>query len=327
MSLPTIIDLIIVIVLVLYAIDGYRRGFLLLGLELAGTILAFYFALIFASPVGSVINDYFALPQPLQKPIGFLLLWFTIQTLYVAASNVGYPLIPQALRNALANRILGIPPSLAKGLVMIAIIATLLVVLPIQGRFRTAVFQSRLGKPLVTKTQQIQQYVIRAYSKELTDTLTFLTTTPLVPKLQEKGESLKLHFTTTQVSVDEQSEAEMLRLVNAERAKAGLKTLAIDVKLRSVARAHAKDMFAQGYFSHDAPDGKNPFDRLSEAGVSYLTAGENLALAPTVELAHVGLMNSPKHRDNILYLEFGHAGIGVIDGGIYSKMFVQEFTD
>ena len=56
-------------------------------------------------------------------------------------------------------------------------------------------------------------------------------------------------------------------------------------------------------------------------------AGENLALAPTTEFAHEGLMNSPGHRANILNGQFRRVGIGVLDGGIYGKMFVQEFTD
>jgi uncharacterized protein YkwD len=66
---------------------------------------------------------------------------------------------------------------------------------------------------------------------------------------------------------------------------------------------------------------------MTESGVQYMLAGENLAYAPTVEIAHKGLMNSPGHRENILRPEFGRIGIGVIDGGIYGKMFTQNFGD
>jgi uncharacterized protein YkwD len=75
------------------------------------------------------------------------------------------------------------------------------------------------------------------------------------------------------------------------------------------------------------PDGKDPFARMEDAGIKFLVAGENLALAPNVDLAHEGLMNSPGHRANILTAEFGKVGIGCIDGGQYGKMFSQEFTD
>ena len=86
-------------------------------------------------------------------------------------------------------------------------------------------------------------------------------------------------------------------------------------------------MFEKGYFSHNSPEGKTPFDRIDTAQIQYKAAGENLAYAPSVEVAHEGLMNSPGHKENILRPEFGTLGVGVIDGGINGKMFCQEFTD
>src|SRR5690606_22274952 len=95
-------------------------------------------------------------------------------------------------------------------------------------------------------------------------------------------------------------EERMLELVNAERASAGLSPLEPDPALVPVARAHSKDMFARGYFSHYSPEGEDLTDRLREYEVRFLTAGENLALAPTLVGAHQGLMRSPGHRANIL---------------------------
>jgi uncharacterized protein YkwD len=86
-------------------------------------------------------------------------------------------------------------------------------------------------------------------------------------------------------------------------------------------------MFARGYFAHETPEGESPFDRFNKAGITYRTAGENLALAPTLSLAHTGLMNSPGHRANILNPEFGRVGIGIIDGGLHGLMVTQDFRD
>jgi uncharacterized protein YkwD len=119
----------------------------------------------------------------------------------------------------------------------------------------------------------------------------------------------------------------MLRLINQERLKEGLPALVWDEAAAKVARAHSVDMFKRGYFSHENPDGLSPFDRMEKAGITYSAAGENLAYAATVELAHAGLMRSPGHRANILEKDFGRVGIGVIDGGIYGKMFTQNFRD
>jgi uncharacterized protein YkwD len=119
----------------------------------------------------------------------------------------------------------------------------------------------------------------------------------------------------------------MLIDVNKERKTQGLQPLVMDEKLQVLARNYAKDMFKRGYFSHNNPEGYSPFDRMAVAGIDYQAAGENLALAPNESLAMQGLMNSPGHKANILSPKFGRVGIGVIDGGIYGEMFVQEFTD
>jgi len=97
--------------------------------------------------------------------------------------------------------------------------------------------------------------------------------------------------------------------------------------LQPVGRAHAADMLKRGYFSHYTPEGLSPFDRMEQAGITYLYAGENLAFSPNVTLAMQGLMNSPGHRENILSEHFGRVGIGVLDAGVYGEMFVQEFRD
>ena len=143
----------------------------------------------------------------------------------------------------------------------------------------------------------------------------------------ESERRVELGFTTTRVRTDAAAEEAMLRLINRERAQHGLKTLTLHKDARTVARAYSRRMLAEGYFSHRDNDGKTPFDRLRAGGVRYSAAGENLALAPTLALAHQGLMNSPGHRANILSRDYGKVGIGVIDAGRYGLMITQNFTD
>ncbi|HEX8608233.1 MAG TPA: CAP domain-containing protein, partial [Pedobacter sp.] len=122
-------------------------------------------------------------------------------------------------------------------------------------------------------------------------------------------------------------EAAMLIMVNKERVKRGLKTLKADPELACVARKHAIDMFARSYFSHYTPEKVDPFGRMRADGVVFFTAGENLALAQTLSIAHNGLMNSPGHRANILNPAFGRLGVGIVDGGIYGLMITQNFRN
>ena len=85
-------------------------------------------------------------------------------------------------------------------------------------------------------------------------------------------------------------------------------------------------MIDKNYFDHTSPTYGSPFQMMSKHGVTYNYAGENLAGAPSVDIAHTNLMNSPGHRANILSPNYNYVGIGVKDGGPYGKMFVQEFV-
>lgn len=120
-------------------------------------------------------------------------------------------------------------------------------------------------------------------------------------------------------------EQKMLELINAERKKAGLQPLAVDMRLVTISRLKSKDMIDKNYFSHTSPTYVSSFDALKANGVTYRYAGENLAGASTVERAHTNLMNSPGHRANILNPNYNYVGIGIVDGGPYGKMFTQTF--
>lgn len=120
------------------------------------------------------------------------------------------------------------------------------------------------------------------------------------------------------------AERKMLRAINEEREERGLQPLTWCASCASVARNHSEGMYRGGYFSHEDLDGDDPFDRMVNAGVSYGAAGENLALAPTIEEAHAGLMKSPDHRANILRAQFEQVGIGIYEGP-YGLMCTQVF--
>ncbi len=66
---------------------------------------------------------------------------------------------------------------------------------------------------------------------------------------------------------------------------------------------------------------------MQAGGVSFILAGENLAVAPTISIAHKGLMDSPGHRENILRPQFHRVGIGAARGGRYGIMFTQNFAN
>lgn len=118
----------------------------------------------------------------------------------------------------------------------------------------------------------------------------------------------------------------MLNLVNSERSKMGLRPLQADLKLTQVARLKSQDMIAKNYFSHTSPTYGSPFNMMKTYGITYRTAGENLAGNGSVTGAHTSLMNSSGHRANILNSNYTHVGIGIVSGGRYGMMFTQMFV-
>ena len=100
-----------------------------------------------------------------------------------------------------------------------------------------------------------------------------------------------------------------------------------DEVLQNAAFKHAEDMFTRGYFSHDTPEGIDPFERMKQLHIRFKAAGENLAHSNALLSAHNGLMKSPGHRANILNAHFGRLGIAILDGGDKGLMIVEEFRD
>ena len=121
-------------------------------------------------------------------------------------------------------------------------------------------------------------------------------------------------------------EAEVVRLVNAERAKQGLSPLTQDWQLSRVARYKSQDMRDLGYFSHTSPTYGSPFDMMRSFGISYRTAGENIAKGyQSPEAVVNGWMNSPGHRANILNSSYTHIGVGYVASGNYwTQMFISK---
>ena len=118
--------------------------------------------------------------------------------------------------------------------------------------------------------------------------------------------------------------SQVVELVNAERAKYGLSALTVDAKVQQAALVRAKES-AQS-FSHTRPNGSSFSTALTEAGVSYRRAGENIAYGQrTPQQVMNAWMNSSGHRANILNEDFTTIGVGytVINGTAY---WAQLFT-
>lgn len=137
------------------------------------------------------------------------------------------------------------------------------------------------------------------------------------------GQSINIPTADPSVTAFEQ---EVIRLVNEIRVRNGLKALSYDWELSRVARIKSQDMKDNRYFAHNSPIYGTPFQMIKNFGISYRSAGENIAKGyPTPQAVVNGWMNSSGHRANILNASFTHIGVGYVAGGHYwTQMFIRK---
>lgn len=320
------IDGVIIVILLFYAAEGYALGALPAFFDLLQFTASFFIGLKFYNVLSPVFANFTAIPHGIGNAISFFIIAFLSEVILqiffrLLLKRVMQESVLQKKELAKMNKILGILPGTLSGLVLVMFVLTVIASIPVSPFLKQSLFNSPIGNTLLARSQLFEKQVSQVFGPAANDTLNFLTVEP------ESTSTVPLHFTYADGKPDAAAEQQMFQMVNDERAKVGLQLLVQDNLLQQVARSHAQDMLARGYFSHYTPEGLSPFDRMNRAGVAYESAGENLAFSPNVTLAMQGLMNSPGHRANILSKDFGKVGIGVIDAGIFGEMFVQEFTN
>ncbi len=316
------IDILLLIVVLLSVMNGFRRGFISGSLDLLGWIGSLLAGLRFYQLVAQWLGLHFDLwSEVWDQPAAFLLIVIVTGLLIHLLGQAIFKRFTKDVHEGRVNRILGTLPGFLNGLIIASILAALMLSVPLPEPVRERARESAGVNRLAVFTERLETALVPIFDDAITQTLNKLTIRP------ESTERVELPYTVAESRPRPQLEAEMLELVNEERRAAGLAPLAPDPELVEVARRHSADMWARGYFAHVTPEGNSPFDRIREADVRFLTAGENLALAPTVRIAHVGLMNSPGHRANILRSQFGRVGIGIMDGGMRGIMVTQNFRN
>ena len=312
-----------IVLLVAAAIwGGYRSGFIATTYGLATWIVSFAAAVLFQSNAAQVIERLGAHPAT-ARPIGFIVVLVLVESLFSIAGFLALTPVVRAVHRVRTfervDRIAGVVPATARALFVIAIILAALVVSPVSSDVKATVESSRIARALIDQISALQPTLAKL-SGQLGETVPLFVT-----RLgEDQSEALDLPD-DLQLTPDAVAERQMFDLVNEERSTAGLRPLAWDDRLVPVARQHSEEMFRLKYFSHVSPITGSPFDRLRAAGISYTRAGENLAYAQSVSVAHRGLMQSPGHRENILRPEFTRMAVGVISAGPYGRMFTQLF--
>lgn len=315
------IDLLILLIIFLTILSGWHSGFVASLLNLVrwvGTLVISFRLYPYLSEWLSQNTNWSVYWIP---PISFFVIAMLSSILIQTLGNLITQRLPAGIYHSKVNKFFGTIPGFASGLVMAAIIAILLLALPLPPGFDEKVQASKLVGRFGVYSDRLKAHLAPVFDRTVKRTLNRITIAP------ESGNYIELPFTVEDYTPRPDLEQRMLELLNKERVAQGLKPLEPDTALTTVARQHSADMFTRGYFSHFSPEGASAADRVRSARIPYRTVGENLAMAPTLPIAHKGLMDSPGHRANILEKRFRRVGIGVLQGGKHGLMITQKFRN
>ena len=315
------IDVSLIIVVFFGVLSGWKKGFILGILDLVSLIGSIIAGLYFYQYLGTFFQKNIPSLGVWTLPVAFLIIIVVARIIFSLITRAFLSTTSNQVYKNGANRFFGIIPGTVNGIINASILAALLLAIPISDELSDTARESKIAGKLATQMEGLEAMLSPIFDEAIRRSMNNLTVDPASEK------SVDLHYSVTNPRVRPNLEMEMLDMVNEERLKMGLKVLKADPEMAQVARTHSADMFARGYFSHVSPEGKTLADRIRSAGVSFVTAGENLALGPTLTICHDGLMKSPGHRKNILHPSFGRLGIGILDGGRHGLMITQNFRN
>lgn len=316
-----LIDIILVIIIGLAIYGGYARGFILGSIELLSWLLGLLIAFCGYPYIAILLEKLFPNIGVWNFPLSFFIALIIARIIFGALANRFLATTSPQAHNNTANKALGTLPGLVNGVIYAAVISALLMAFPFSDALSAKTKESQLAGRFALKVEWLEDKLAPVFDEAISKTMNMLTVEPKSLK------SYDLKFTVDNPEVREDLEVKMLLWVNEERAKEGLRPVKADPEMREVARAHSRDMFAKGYFAHMNKENLSPAQRARKAGVRFITAGENLALGPTLQICHEGLMNSPGHRANILNKAYGRLGIGILEGGRHGLMVTQNFRN
>lgn len=316
-----LVDLIIVVALIYGAYAGYRKGFISVGYGLGVMIVSLVVAALIYGPMaklmvqkGGVVPSFAAVLS-----IGII----TMLCILLASFTAGNQLrrVPDSVKRSDWNMWLGAAVNVLRTFILIVLALIVAIALPFGASSKRHITESVITSRALPIIAPVQRVFNQRFGATISDAINFFTVDPAG---QEK---IDLGFKTTNVTVDEADEELLLAYINRERTTRGLQPLQSNPAAREVARAHSREMFALGYFSHIDAGGGDAYARIRAANIKFSIVGENLAVAPTADQAHLGLMDSPGHRANIVSTEYKSVGIGVVDGGPYGLMITEDFLD
>lgn len=315
------VDLVIIVILLYYVFEAFRYGLWSIVIDFVSFLGSLLLSLFTYKYIATLLKSNFNLPLSFANAFGFVVSAILLEIILGYMFTYLIRKLPKKVLEFKYNKFIALIPSLGEGLILVAFLLTAVIALPVLPQVKKDVTASKIGRFILKETSGLEAEINKIFGGVVNDSLTYFTIEP------KSNQTINLGNGIDHLSYDHESETKMFSDVNNERTNRGLTALTWSPKIVGVAEAYAWDMWVRHYFSHYNPEGKTVADRFTATGISWTVVGENLALAPTEATAMTGLMNSPEHKANILDTQFHTIGIGVVDNGIYGKIFVQEFSN
>lgn len=318
------IDFVLGAYLASLAVRGWTRGLVRELVDLVGLVLGVFIAFRLSEPFGDFLAGRFQVtPEIARLGAGIVLMIITGSGLAVAAHHLTRAMKLPGLN--LTNRVLGSGLAIAWGTLIALAMVSVVRVLPFPPAVAEALDESVVVERVAGPEAFPRRIFLAVAGDEVLRSLTALR--PLVG-----GDRLVLDADdrveippSDDIEVVGEAEQELFSLANRERVDQAVTPLVWSEGLAEVARAHAEEMYRQGYVSHVSPTTGTVSDRVEAAGIPVLVVGENLGLASSAAAVHLGLMESPAHRENLLRSEFDRVGIGAVQGPL-GLMVVEVYA-
>ena len=320
------LDVLLIGFFVFLMVRGWYRGFVRESMDLVGLLLGTVLAFRFGPAVGVVIEAMAGTSSDTSRFAGGFVVFLAV--------GIGAAVATRAIERKarlpglnLINRAGGAGLAMAWGVFLATIVLTLGVVLPTPAAVTDTLEGSAIARSLTDPNGAPQQAFNGLAGDRIVEALMNLRDVVGERRVIIEGaETIELPAADPgDLEAGPGDAVAIFEALNRSRLDAGLDPLAWSPALADVGKAHAEEMYLQGYFSHLSPFTGTVGDRLLDADITYRFAGENLALAASAEEVHDGLMESPGHRANIESPDFNRVGIGVVRGPL-GLMTVQVFT-
>ncbi len=321
-----IVDLVIVGLVVVAAISGWRLGSIGALIDAFGLIAAIGFSARFSTQLTTIAGQTIPISPALLRPVATLAI---ILVGYIAAGMIARAVAeiseaivsPNTFAGTMSSLIGAVIGGLKVSILMGFVLQIGTPMLPTDSNLYHQIDRSRLSESVISLSQRVQP-IIRNSIEPI-----FSGEARVDPNAEFDGGQRLPIPEPVPLFASPEAEERMLELINEERRQAGLPALVMSPLAREVAQQHSNEMFRYGYLSHTNKEGKSPAERLREAGISFTSASENVAFAPSVDSAFNALLDNTNQRRNILSDQFRRIGIGIYDGGLWGIMVTQDFTD